>query len=70
MDTITYYFFGFLTGVSVIAFFIGKEFYKYFIKCTIQQKQLDLILKLNNKINKLKSLNSIQNLNLTNILLN
>jgi hypothetical protein len=56
---ITNYFIGLLTGVSVTAFFIGKELYKYYTKYTIQQKQLDRILKLNDKIKKLKNFNSV-----------
>jgi len=55
---ITNYFIGVLTGVSVTTFFIGKEWYKYYTKYTIQQKQLDRVLKLNDKIKKLKSLGS------------
>lgn len=51
---ITNYFIGLVTGISVTAFLIGKELYKYYTKCTIQQKQLDRILKLNDKIQKLK----------------
>ena len=51
---ITNYFIGLITGVSVTGFFIGKELYKYYTKCTIQQKQSDRILKLNDKIQKLK----------------
>ncbi len=53
---ITYYFIGLLTGVSVTTFFIGKEWYKYYTRYTIQQKQLDRILKLNDKINTFKHL--------------
>lgn len=53
---ITYYFIGLITGVSVSTFFIGKEWYKYYTKYTIQQKQLDRILKLNDKIQKSKNL--------------
>ncbi|MBB4802495.1 hypothetical protein NYQ10_19130 [Flavobacterium johnsoniae] len=53
---ITNYLIGLLTGVSVTTFFIGKEWYKYYTKYTIQQKQLDRILKLNDKIKKLKTL--------------
>jgi len=60
---ITYYFIGLLTGVSVSTFFIGKEWYKYYTKCTIQQKQLDRILKLNDKIQKIKNLDSIKTSN-------
>jgi hypothetical protein len=57
---ITYYFIGLLTGVSVSTFFIGKEWYKYYTKYTIQQKQLDRILKLNDKIQKMKNLDAIK----------
>ena len=57
---ITNYFIGLFTGVSVTAFFIGKELYKYYTKYTIQQKQLDRILKLNDKIKKFKNLKSIK----------
>ncbi|WP_348799897.1 hypothetical protein [Flavobacterium adhaerens] len=57
---ITYYFIGLLTGVSVSTFFIGKELYRYYTKYTIQQKQLDRILKLNDKIKKLKNLEPIE----------
>lgn len=57
---ITYYLIGLLTGVSLTAFFIGKELYKYYTKFKIQQKQLDRILKLNDKIKNLKTLNSIE----------
>ncbi|CAM3419214.1 MULTISPECIES: hypothetical protein [Flavobacterium] len=53
---ITNYLIGLLTGVSVTTFFIGKEWYKYYTKYTIQQKQLDRILKLNDKIKKIKTL--------------
>ncbi|MBC7846302.1 MAG: hypothetical protein H7Y10_07400 [Flavobacterium sp.] len=61
---ITYYFIGLLTGVSVTAFFIGKELYKYYTKYTIQQKQLDRILKLNDKIKKFKNMKPIKTQNL------
>ena len=55
---ITYYFIGLLTGVCVSAFFIGKELYIYYTKYTIQKKQLDRILKLNDRIQKVKKLES------------
>jgi hypothetical protein len=55
---ITNYLIGLLTGVSVTTFFIGKEWYKYYNKYTIQQKQLDRVLKLNDKIKKLKNYSS------------
>lgn len=61
---ITNYLIGLLTGISVTAFFIGKELYKYYIKYTIQQKQLDRILKLNDKIKKIKNFKSIKGSNL------
>ncbi|NDP28824.1 MAG: hypothetical protein GZ087_15600 [Flavobacterium sp.] len=55
---ITYYLIGLLTGISVTAFFTGKELYKYYTKYTIQQKQLNRILKLNDNIKKYKNLKS------------
>jgi hypothetical protein len=55
---IAYYFIGLLTGVSVSTFFIGKELYKYYTKYTIQQKKLDRILKLNDKLKRLNDFNS------------
>ncbi|KRB58117.1 hypothetical protein [Flavobacterium sp. Root186] len=61
---ITNYFIGVLTGVSVTTFFIGKEWYRYYTKYTIQQKQLDRVLKLNDKIKKLKSLSTAETPNL------
>lgn len=66
---LTYYLIGLLTGVSLTAFFIGKELYKYYIKFKIQQKQLNRILKLNDKIKDFKNLNSIevQNINMESI---
>lgn len=64
MDIIANYLIGLLTGVSVTAFFIGKELYKYYTKYTIQQKQLDRILKLNEKIKKIKNFNSMETPNL------
>ena len=62
---ITYYFIGLLTGVSVSTFFIGKELYKYYTKCTIQQKQLDRILKLIDKIQESKNLETSLTQNLS-----
>jgi hypothetical protein len=55
---VTNYFIGLLTGVSVTTFFVGKELYKYYTKYTIQQKQLDRVLKLNDKIKKFNNLKS------------
>lgn len=57
---ITYYFIGLLTGVSVSTFFIGKELYRYYTKYTIQQKQLNRILKLYDKIKKIKNLDTLE----------
>ena len=65
MDIITYYLIGLFTGVAVTAFFVGKEFYKYYTKSMIQQKQLDRILKFNDEVNKFKILNSIESQNLS-----
>ncbi|POY38696.1 hypothetical protein C3L50_11175 [Flavobacterium alvei] len=62
---LTYYFIGLLTGVSVSTFFIGKELYKYYTKYTIQKKQLDRILKLNDNIKRLKNLQTIDASNLS-----
>lgn len=57
---ITNYFIGLLTGVSVTTFFIGKELYKYYTKYRIQQKQLDRVLKLNDRIKKIKNMDSVK----------
>lgn len=59
---ITNYIIGLLTGVSVTAFFVGKEWYKYYTRYTIQKKQLDRILKLNDKI---KNSRPVENRSLT-----
>lgn len=59
---ITNYLIGLLTGVSVTAFFVGKEWYKYYTRYTIQKKQLDRILKLNDKI---KNSRPVENRSLT-----
>ncbi|MCW2118510.1 hypothetical protein [Flavobacterium sp. 7A] len=53
---ITYYLVGVITGASLSSFFVGKELYKYYIKYKVQRKQLDRILKLNDKIMKSKEL--------------
>jgi len=60
----TNYLIGLLTGVSFTTFFLGKEWYRYYTKYTIQQKQLDRVLKLNDKIKKIKNLNSRKTPNL------
>ena len=59
---ITNYLIGLLTGISVTAFFLGKEWYKYYTRYTIQKKQLDRILKLNDKI---KNSRPVENRSLT-----
>lgn len=61
---ITNYLIGLLTGVSVTTFFIGKEWYKYYTKYTIQQKQLDRVLKLNDKIKKIKNYGTAETQNM------
>lgn len=47
---ITYYLAGLLSGISVASFFIGKELYRYYIKNKVQEKKLNRLLKLNEKI--------------------
>lgn len=47
---ITYYLAGVLSGISVASFFIGKELYRYYIKNKVQEKKLNRLLKLNEKI--------------------
>ncbi|MCG9793533.1 hypothetical protein [Flavobacterium algicola] len=49
---ITYYLVGVLTGASLSTFFVGKELYKYYIKYKVQRKQMDRLIKLNDKIVK------------------
>jgi hypothetical protein len=63
---ITYFLIGLLTGVSFSSFFIGKGLYKYYTKYTIQQKQLNRILKLNDNIKNFKKTNTfeVQNINI------
>jgi hypothetical protein len=53
---ITYYLVGFLTGVSIATFFVGKELYKFYMKYTVQKKQLDRMMKLYDKIKKSETL--------------
>lgn len=55
---ITYYLVGLLTGISISTFFVGKELYKYYMKYTVQRKQLERLLKLNDKIKKSEKLKS------------
>lgn len=55
---ITYYFIGLLTGVCVSSFFIGKELYNYYTKYNILKKQLDRSLKLNDRLQSVKMLES------------
>jgi hypothetical protein len=56
----TDYLAGLLTGVSVASFFIGKELYHYYVKSKIQQKKLNRMLKLNDKIQKSQVLNHVK----------
>ena len=62
---ITYYLIGVLTGFSLSTFFIGKELYKYYTKYKVQQKQLDRILKLNDKIKEIHNLETNELISLT-----
>lgn len=64
---ITYYLVGLLTGVSIATFFVGKELYKYYTKYTVQRKQLDRILKLNDKIKKSRNFKSANSPDFNNI---
>jgi hypothetical protein len=63
---ITYYIIGLLSGVSLSGFFIGKGYYTYYTKYTIQKKQLNRILKLNDKIKNLNSI-EVQNIDIESI---
>lgn len=49
---ITFYLAGLLSGISLAAFFIGKELYKSYTKVKIQKKQLERMEKLNKQIKK------------------
>ncbi len=57
---ITYYLAGVLSGVSVASFFIGKELYRYYIKNKVQEKKLNRLLKLNEKIKNSLPMDSFQ----------
>ncbi|WP_426092469.1 hypothetical protein [Flavobacterium sp. DSR3-2] len=56
-----YYFAGLLSGISVATFFIGKELHHYYVKNKVQRKQLDRMLKLNDKMHKSKVFVSTEN---------
>lgn len=60
---ITYYLVGLLTGISISTFFVGKELYKYYMKYTVQKKQLERLLKLNDKIKKEHTLKTVNHSN-------
>lgn len=47
---VTYYAAGFLSGISIAGFFIGKELYRYYVKDKVQKKQLHRLSKLNDKM--------------------
>lgn len=47
---LTYYLAGFISGVSLTGYFIGKELYKFYIKNKVQKKQLYRLSKLNDKM--------------------
>jgi hypothetical protein len=57
---ITNYLVGLLSGVSVASFFIGKELYHYYVKSKVQQKQLNRMLKLNDKMKKSQMMHSVK----------
>jgi hypothetical protein len=52
---VTYYAAGFLSGISIAGFFIGKELYRYYVKDKVQKKQLHRLSKLNDKMKLQKS---------------
>ncbi|KIO54577.1 hypothetical protein [Flavobacterium hibernum] len=52
---VTYYVAGFISGISITGFFIGKELYRYYIKDKVQKKQLYRLSKLNDKMKAKKS---------------
>jgi hypothetical protein len=43
------YLLGFLSGIAIASFFIGKELYKYYIKNKVQSKQLERLMRLKHK---------------------
>lgn len=47
---ITYYLAGFISGVSIASYFIGKELYRFYIKDKMQKKQLHRLYKLNDNL--------------------
>lgn len=51
---IMYYLAGLFSGFCIGTFFLGKKLYHYYILNKIQKKQLDRLLKLNDKIKKTK----------------
>jgi hypothetical protein len=57
---VTYYLAGLLSGVSVASFFIGKELYHYYVQSKVQQKQLKRMLKLNDKMKKAQTMQSVK----------
>jgi hypothetical protein len=57
---VTYYLAGLLSGVSGASFFIGKELYHYYVQSKVQQKQLKRMLKLNDKMKKAQTMQSVK----------
>ncbi|MEO8254727.1 MAG: hypothetical protein ABI554_10130 [Flavobacterium sp.] len=53
---ITYYLAGFISGVSIASYFIGKELYRFYIKDKMQKKQLHRLSKLNDNLKTKKRL--------------
>ena len=48
--TIISYLAGFISGVSIAGFFIGKELYRFYVKDKVQKKQLHRLSQLNDHI--------------------
>lgn len=47
---IIYFLAGSISGISVAAYFLGKELYRFYKKNTMQKKQLQHLTKLNAKM--------------------
>jgi hypothetical protein len=58
---IIYFISGIIAGVSVSAYFIGKELFSFHRKNTLQEKQLDRMRKLNHQLSSKISLRHSSN---------
>ncbi len=46
------YLLGFLSGIAIASFFIGKELYRFYVKNKVQGKQLERLRRLKKKNKK------------------